>query len=86
MPHGTGQYVYLVSPLNFLSNRKSGENYFPLFIFGGVNRRVLGRAPIPVCVGTVPQVLFPPYFLTKILLEHAPVFLQGRAGAGQGKL
>lgn len=81
--------VYLISPLNYLSNWKFGENYFFIIYFWGVHREVLGTAPIPMCVGTVPQVLFPPYFPTKILLEHAPVFLRGRGRAGEkgrGKL
>lgn len=39
--------------------------------------------PIPMCVGTVSQVLFPPYFPTKILLEHVILFPRDRGRAGQ---
>lgn len=75
--------MYLISPLNFLSDWKFGENYFFMIYFWGANYEVLGTAPIPMCVGTVPQVLFAPYFPTKILLEHASVFLRGRGRAGE---
>lgn len=54
-----------------------------MIYFWGANYEVLGTAPIPMCVGTVPQVLFAPYFPTKILLEHASVFLRGRGRAGR---
>lgn len=68
---------------NFLGIRKFGENYFFTIYLWGADREVLGTAPIPMCVGTVPQVLFAPYFPTKILLEHASVFLRGRGRAGE---
>lgn len=35
---------------------------------------------IPMCVGTVSQVLYPPHFPTKILLEHVILFPWGRGG------